>query len=47
MAEAEILQKHYPWIQSPLIVGAPMRLIALAELAVEVSKAGEQNFTIA
>ena len=30
----------YPWIQTPLIVGAPMRLIALADLAVAISKAG-------
>lgn len=34
------LVKDYPWIQAPLVVGAPMRLIALAPLAVEISKAG-------
>ena len=34
------LKTDYPWIQTPLIVGAPMRLIALADLAVAISKAG-------
>ncbi|KAF2854802.1 inosine monophosphate dehydrogenase [Plenodomus tracheiphilus IPT5] len=38
------LKEDYPWIQTPLIVGAPMRLIALAELAVEISKAGGIGF---
>lgn len=40
MDQAAKLKRDYPWIQTPLIVGAPMRLIALAELAVEISKAG-------
>jgi hypothetical protein len=40
MTPVEQLQKDYPWIQTPLIVGAPMRLISLAELAVEITKAG-------
>ncbi|KZM21126.1 nitronate monooxygenase [Ascochyta rabiei] len=38
------LKTDYPWIQTPLIVGAPMRLIALADLAVEISKAGGIGF---
>ncbi|KAF2134162.1 inosine monophosphate dehydrogenase [Dothidotthia symphoricarpi CBS 119687] len=38
------LKKDYPWIQTPLIVGAPMRLIALADMAVEISKAGGIGF---
>ena len=45
MLEIEELKRDYPWIQSPLVVGAPMRMIALAEMAVEVSKAGESYFT--
>lgn len=40
MAGVQSLKKDYPWIQAPLVVGAPMRLIALADLAVEISKAG-------
>ncbi|KAI9664920.1 MAG: hypothetical protein M1821_006368 [Bathelium mastoideum] len=38
------LQKDYPWTQTPLIIGAPMRLISLAHLAVEVSRAGGLGF---
>ncbi|KAI4691119.1 uncharacterized protein J4E84_003410 [Alternaria hordeiaustralica] len=38
------LKEDYPWIQTPLVVGAPMRLIALADMAVEVSKAGGIGF---
>ncbi|KAF2842802.1 inosine monophosphate dehydrogenase [Patellaria atrata CBS 101060] len=38
------LQTDYPWIRQPLIVGAPMRLIAAAPLAVEISKAGGIGF---
>ncbi|KAL1654743.1 hypothetical protein SLS61_002492 [Didymella pomorum] len=38
------LKTDYPWIQTPLIVGAPMRLIALADLAVAISKAGGIGF---
>lgn len=34
------LKHDYPWIKTPLMVGAPMRLIALADLAVAISKAG-------
>lgn len=34
------LKNDYPWIHTPLIVSAPMRLITLAESASEVSKAG-------
>jgi hypothetical protein len=41
MDDIQRLKEDYPWIQTPLVVGAPMRLIALADMAVEVSKAGE------
>jgi len=41
MDDMQRLKEDYPWIQTPLVVGAPMRLIALADMAVEVSKAGE------
>jgi nitronate monooxygenase len=34
----------YPWIHSPLVVGAPMRLIALSHLACEISNAGGLGF---
>jgi hypothetical protein len=37
------LIKDYPWIQTPFIANGPMRLIALAPLAVEVTKAGTLN----
>ncbi|OJD31130.1 2-nitropropane dioxygenase [Diplodia corticola] len=37
----------YPWAQAPLIVSAPMRLIALAPLAVQVSRAGGLGFIAA
>ena len=40
MTSIKKLKHDYPWIQTPLIVGAPMRLIALADLAVAISKAG-------
>ena len=35
---------NYPWTTAPLIVGAPMRLIALPALAVEISAAGGFGF---
>ncbi|KIV99178.1 uncharacterized protein PV09_09131 [Verruconis gallopava] len=38
------LQAIYPWTKSPLITSAPMRLIALSKLCVEVSKAGGIGF---
>lgn len=38
---ARRLKADYPWTKAPLLASAPMRLIALAELSVEVSKAGE------
>lgn len=41
------LQKAYPWIKSPLICSAPMRLIAGPKLAVEVSLAGGIGFLAA
>ncbi|KAL5379042.1 hypothetical protein DPSP01_008678 [Paraphaeosphaeria sporulosa] len=44
MEGAQRLREDYPWIQTPLVVGAPMRLIALADMAVEISKAGGLGF---
>ena len=41
------LQAVYPWIQEPLIVNAPMRLIALAPLAASVTRAGGFGFLAA
>lgn len=38
------MTSDYPWTQKPLIVGAPMRLLALAPLAVEISAAGGLGF---
>lgn len=38
------LQRDYPWIHTPLVVGAPMRLIALSNLACEISNAGGLGF---
>lgn len=38
------LQKDYSWTKAPLIAGAPMRLIALAAMATEVSRAGGLGF---
>ena len=38
------ISKDYPWTTSPLIASAPMRLIALAPLAVAVSRAGGLGF---
>ena len=39
MALAGRLKKHYPWVKTSLIIGAPMLLIALAPLAAEISQA--------
>ncbi|KAF2740508.1 inosine monophosphate dehydrogenase [Polyplosphaeria fusca] len=44
MDHIQRLKKDYPWIQTPVVVGAPMRLIALAEMAVEITKAGGIGF---
>lgn len=41
---ADRLHKDYPWTHSPLVVGAPMRLIALSKLACEISNAGGLGF---
>lgn len=41
------LASAYPWARSPLVASAPMRLIALAPLAVAVSKAGGIGFLAA
>lgn len=43
MEGVQRLKTDYPWIQTPLVVGAPMRLIALADMAVEISKAGMKH----
>ncbi|KAF3041244.1 hypothetical protein E8E11_004974 [Didymella keratinophila] len=44
MDPVQRLKTDYPWTQTPLVVGAPMRLIALADLAVAISKAGGIGF---
>lgn len=41
------LSSDYPWTYSPLLASAPMRLIALAPLAVAVSEAGGIGFIAA
>ncbi|KAF2720271.1 inosine monophosphate dehydrogenase [Polychaeton citri CBS 116435] len=41
---ASALQKDYPWTLQPLIAGAPMRLIALSDLAFAISSAGGLGF---
>ncbi|KAL9603347.1 MAG: hypothetical protein Q9219_001209 [cf. Caloplaca sp. 3 TL-2023] len=41
------LKEHYPWAKEPIIIGAPMRLIALAPLAVAISRAGGIGFIAA
>ena len=41
------MRSTYPWTHSPLIVNGPMRLIALAPLAVAVSQAGGLGFLAA
>jgi len=38
------LKEQYSWTTEPLVVGAPMRIIALPPLAVEVSAAGGLGF---
>jgi nitronate monooxygenase len=38
------LEREYPWINTPLVVGAPMRLIALSKLACGISNAGGLGF---
>ena len=47
MASPTLLNIAYPWAQNPLIISAPMRLIALAPLAFAVSKAGGLGFLAA
>ena len=47
MAAPTPLNIAYPWIRSPFIASAPMRLIALAPLAFAVSKAGGLGFLAA
>ncbi|KAL8842504.1 MAG: hypothetical protein Q9176_002656 [Flavoplaca citrina] len=38
------LHNDYPWVKAPVIIGAPMRLISLAPLAVAISRAGGLGF---
>ncbi|CZT18211.1 related to FMN-dependent 2-nitropropane dioxygenase [Ramularia collo-cygni] len=38
------LKKDYPWTKAPLVSCGPMRLIALASLAAEISRAGGLGF---
>ncbi|KAF2744083.1 inosine monophosphate dehydrogenase [Sporormia fimetaria CBS 119925] len=47
MAVLQKLKEDYPWIETPLVVAAPMRLITLAESVVEVTKAGGIAFLAA
>ncbi|OCL12279.1 putative oxidoreductase [Glonium stellatum] len=47
MALANRLRKDYAWVKTPLIIGAPMRLISLAPLAVRISRAGGIGFIAA
>lgn len=47
MAYSTPINVAYPWTQSPLIISAPTRLIALAPLAFAVSKAGGLGFLAA
>ncbi|KAK7542769.1 uncharacterized protein J3D65DRAFT_614891 [Phyllosticta citribraziliensis] len=44
MAFAARLKAAYPWILTPLVVGAPMRLIATVPLTIEISRAGGFGF---
>lgn len=44
-AEAKtLLARAYPWVKSPFIVGAPMRVMSGARLALAVSEAGGLGF---
>lgn len=38
------LKRDYPWTKAPLVSCGPMRLIALADLATEISRAGGLGF---
>lgn len=40
MAALAILKNQLPWIQSPLIINAPMSGVATSELATAVTRAG-------
>lgn len=44
MEQIKRLQADYPWTKAPLVSCGPMRLVALADLAVEVSRAGGLGF---
>jgi nitronate monooxygenase len=44
MASYSLLQSAYPWTKTPLIASAPMLRIAMAPLAVSVSRAGGLGF---
>jgi nitronate monooxygenase len=39
-----LLSRAYPWVKSPFIVGAPMRVMSGARLAIAVSEAGGLGF---
>jgi nitronate monooxygenase len=43
-SSTRVLRSQYPWIQTPLIVQAPMRILAGSRLAVTVSDAGGIGF---
>ncbi|EME39556.1 hypothetical protein DOTSEDRAFT_75276 [Dothistroma septosporum NZE10] len=44
MEQVKQLKVDYPWTQAPLVSCGPMRLVALASLATEVSRAGGLGF---
>lgn len=44
IAKMDDLQQHYPWTIAPLVACGPMRLVAYADMAFEVSKAGGLGF---
>lgn len=44
MSLARKLAGAYPWVQSPVVIGAPMKVMAGPELAVAVSSAGGLGF---
>ncbi|KAK7554443.1 putative 2-nitropropane dioxygenase precursor [Phyllosticta citricarpa] len=44
MTLAARLKAAYPWTLTPLVVGAPMRLIATVPLSIEISRAGGIGF---
>ncbi|KFA69452.1 hypothetical protein S40285_04612 [Stachybotrys chlorohalonatus IBT 40285] len=44
MSKAQSLLRAYPWLEAPVIVSAPMRVLSGAKLAVAVTRAGGLGF---